>query len=56
MARRTNYQFERREREKRKADKRQKRQEERVERAKARKLREQNGAPEPNDGEEHELQ
>ncbi len=56
MARRTNYQFERREREKRKADKRQKRQEERVERAKARKLREQNGAPEPNGAEEHEVQ
>ncbi len=56
MARRTNYQFERREREKRKAEKRQRRQEERVERAKARKLKEQDGAPEPNGGEEHELQ
>ena len=52
MARRTNYQFERREREKRKAEKRQKRQEERVERAKARTLREQDGAPEPDDDEE----
>ncbi len=52
MARRTNYQFERREREMRTADKRPTRQEERVERAKARKLKEQDGAPEPNDGEE----